>query len=832
MQKLVFRNGNGVEINLTDFTNYGITEWSGFSADGLNIQSQQVPFQDGSVFLDALMESRELSVTLAIQDNNDMERRYRLRRELISVMNPKLGEGLLIYTNDYISKQIHVIPQIPDFGNKNSNDSGTPKAQLSWTACSPYWEDLEDTEVTFQIGEQPIIKNEGDIPTQIEMDWFTNYVKNGCVTNITKNQKIQYDGDLTENLKVVTKIGQKSVTVDNMYYNNAINGAMLRDIIYVKQLNLIVIVGGAGLILTSSDGKNWQSRISNVTETLLSITYSETLGLFVAVGNLRTLTTSPDGINWTARTVPSSSGNLTKVKYFENIGFVVNGGSKILTSGNGIDWQETLDIPSFRDIVYANNLYILVHTNGTILTSPDGINWTSQTSGVSVTLSCIIYSEDLELFVVVGNSSTILTSPDGINWTSQVIGVSVGNFQDICYSDELNLFVVITDYNAILTSPDGINWTVRQSKSTMQRYLYAITYIDTIGLFLITEYEGKIQESSSGIEWTIQREGNNDILYDVTYSRKHNMFVAMGVSTLYTSPDGINWTRKSITGTYRAVTYVEYIDLFVAVGDSGYTATSKDGLSWSRKNTGISIQLNSIAYSEDLELFVVVGNSGTILTSSDGINWTSQTSGVLSDLCSICYSDELNLFVIVGSSGTILTSSDGVNWTSQSITGSYNLYALVYSDKLNMFISTSSGSSNNYIFTSLDGINWERLNVATRGLLSATFSDKLNMFVAVGRHGIFFTSSDGINWEEHTLGIDQDMYSIVYSNKLDLFVIVGDIGYIYYSNFTLAENRIQYLSADSDIGMNLALGDNKFRINKSDGNMVVRVKYRQKYIGV
>ena len=145
MQKLVWQNSNGDVIDLTS-GNYNITNWEGFSNADLNIQSQQVPFQDGGVFLDALIEQRELSVTLAMQDNGNLEERYRMRRELIHALNPKLGEGYLIYTNDFISKRIKCVAQIPLFPTHNSNDSGTPKASLAWTACEPYWEDLEETE--------------------------------------------------------------------------------------------------------------------------------------------------------------------------------------------------------------------------------------------------------------------------------------------------------------------------------------------------------------------------------------------------------------------------------------------------------------------------------------------------------------------------------------------------------------------------------------------------------------------------------------------------------------------------------------------------------------
>ena len=132
MQKLVFINGNGIQIDLTA-GNFGITNWAGLSNTGLNIQTQQVPFEDGGVFLDALMEQREIEVTVAIYDGNNLELRYQKKRELISALNPKLGEGTLIYTNDYLSRQIKAVPQIPLFENKNSNDAGTLKASVAFS---------------------------------------------------------------------------------------------------------------------------------------------------------------------------------------------------------------------------------------------------------------------------------------------------------------------------------------------------------------------------------------------------------------------------------------------------------------------------------------------------------------------------------------------------------------------------------------------------------------------------------------------------------------------------------------------------------------------------
>ena len=285
MQKLVWKNSKGDEINLTQ-NPFGITQWEGFSNTGLNIQSQQVPFADGSVFLDALMEQRELSVTLAINDENDLYTRYELKRQLISALNPKLGEGYLIYTNDFISKRIKCVAQIPIFPTKNSNDAGTQKASLSWVACEPYWEDLKETGVDFGVDSQPVIDNKGDVPVQIKIDFFTSGVTNPKITNVTQNKFIKYNGVLSENLQISTEVGKKYFISEPISFDKLrAFGFYLYSVTYSETLGLFVAVGRAGAILTSTDGATWTSRTSGVSTYLYSVTYSETLGLFVAGGD-------------------------------------------------------------------------------------------------------------------------------------------------------------------------------------------------------------------------------------------------------------------------------------------------------------------------------------------------------------------------------------------------------------------------------------------------------------------------------------------------------------------------------------------------------------------
>ena len=252
MQKLVFINGAGKQIDLTS-GNFGITNWKGFSNANLNIQTQQVPFEDGGVFLDALIEQRDISVTVAIQDNNNLELRYQKKRELISALNPKLGEGTLIYTNDYLRRQIKAVPQIPLFENKNSNDAGTLKATVSFTCCSPYWEDIEENETAVDSESLKNIINEGDENAETEMIIIPQDNQTLSIENTTNDTEIKIQGNLNLPIKLDLKLGKKTAT--KISYENKLFFIPFK---MVKQAGdkLFGITNNKAYV--SDNGRNWE----------------------------------------------------------------------------------------------------------------------------------------------------------------------------------------------------------------------------------------------------------------------------------------------------------------------------------------------------------------------------------------------------------------------------------------------------------------------------------------------------------------------------------------------------------------------------------------------
>lgn len=820
MQKLVFRNANGIELDLTSDP-FGITEWEGFSADDLNIQTQQVPFQDGGVYLDALLQERTLSVVVAMNDKNDLEARYSLRREMISKLNPKLGEGVLIYTNDYLSKQIHVVPQLPVFQNHNSNDSGTPKAECSFVACNPYWEDLEDSVVSFKIGQQPNVTNEGDIPAQIKMEWLTNSVTNPKVTNVTQNQKIKYNGTLNESLQINTNIGEKSVISETLatgviqvgqgfgkircigettfiFSNNSsykrVNGELQqlqfedgiipRDITYSTSLGMYVLVCSDGKIFTSTDTENWTERTSGTSRQLTAICFSSELSLFVAVGDFKTILTSPDGTTWTSRTSEDTIF-LVSVAYSETAHcFVTGGGTRLLRSENGTSWEQVTISYGLQEVITdADGNFYAVGTGGTIVKSSDGTTWTQKTSGTNLDLSSIAYSKEIG-FVAIGQT-IMLFSTNGESWTNKEVE----------------------------------DW-----------YLNSVAFDSETSSYLATGENGLLIESYNGEDWSTIKQGADNYQECCAYSKILDVFVIGGDDGFSICKNGKDWkfTEWDFERDFEmyGLCYSEKLGLFVGVGESRKVVTSTDGEHWELNDLDGGGYFYDVIYSEEKELFIAVGG-GFIYKSLNGYDWQLVADELETTLNAVTYAD--GKFVAVGN-GLVAYSTDGTTWNSVVVNG-YNMTGVTYSIANALFVAvTDSGEL--IKIQSADLTSWLVSEITTESLRCIRYFNNYGIYIATGDNETILTSFDGLNYTELFAGSNIRLTDVAYYPNIDSFVLVGGSGTIFSLSFKEGENKIQNLSLDSDIGMNLAVGDNQFRINKDEGNLIVRIAYRQKYVGV
>ena len=224
-----------------------------------------------------------------------------------------------------------------------------------------------------------------------------------------------------------------------------------------------VVVGDAGMVLTSPDGATWTPQASGVTDTLRAVAWSGSQ--FVAVGGVEytTLTadilTSPDGVTWTVR-APGVSAPLRGVAW-SGTQFVAVGG-----------------IPSG-----------FPNPGAVILTSPDGIDWTSHPAG-SFSLNGIAWSGTQ--FIAVGGG--ILSSSDGVSWTA----ASVQLFDELAAVSWSGSQFTAVGYGAIAISTDGADWAVHDARTLP--FLPGVVW--TGATFVAVGTWGSILSSADGVAWT------------------------------------------------------------------------------------------------------------------------------------------------------------------------------------------------------------------------------------------------------------------------------------------------------------------------------------------
>ena len=146
-----------------------------------------------------------------------------------------------------------------------------------------------------------------------------------------------------------------------------------------------VVTGGKGTVLTTSDGKKWNTHQAPTTGILTSVEAFK--GRFVATGEDGVIVTSPDGADWTAEASGTTEW-LYRVRAFDDQLVAVGQAGTILTSTDGDTWAKRASGTGqwLNDVTQVGDAWYVVGANGTVLTSPDLESWEAKgtISGLSL----------------------------------------------------------------------------------------------------------------------------------------------------------------------------------------------------------------------------------------------------------------------------------------------------------------------------------------------------------------------------------------------------------------------------------------------------------------
>jgi len=289
--------------------------------------------------------------------------------------------------------------------------------------------------------------------------------------------------------------------------------------------------------------------------------------------------------------------------------------------------------------------------------------------------------------------------------------------------------------------------------------------------------------------WVLVNSGTTNDILGVIYSPECDVYVAVGEGGyIATSEDAQTWNTQT-SGTVNALVEIVWNGLlFATVGDNGTILTAPcPGDTWTPRVSGTSEDLNDVVWNG--ELFVSVGENGVITTSPDGITWIVQDSGILEDLNGVFWNGEV--FVAVGDNGTLLTSPDGLIWTPQDSGVTVDLYDGITPGG-GVIIVVGGDPGNPVIIQSNDnGETWFPQDVPGGGPIVNIDIDvnvvipvdiTVPTFVAVGPGGVVITADVPDNW---TVGVDPtpvDGTIVSIISTITGFIAVADDGTILTSN--------------------------------------------------
>lgn len=286
----------------------------------------------------------------------------------------------------------------------------------------------------------------------------------------------------------------------------------------------------------------------------------------------------------------------------------LSGSIEMLIDDRGLSWQSYNSTIKLWKVRWIEDIFIAVGEKGNIIILGDGGAWVPIGPEETSFMRDICWTGNF--IIAVGDNSTILTTSFADEWIKSSVPVINSNLRGVAWSGN-QAVVVGTDaeyhYPVVLRSNNGENWSK---------------------VSLPDQYRGHL----NGVIWA-----NN----------KFMAFGKDGAPVVYTSADGLNWTKQVFSGFEGEIMEMVWTgSAYCAVGP-GITATSPDGNSWTTR------AVNMVPYGVTWSgrYFMMTGFTG-MFRSENGLDWTQVTSGGSNPPFSIAWSG-VNYVAVGGPHGPV-----------------------------------------------------------------------------------------------------------------------------------------------------------------------------------
>lgn len=547
-----------------------------------------------------------------------------------------------------------------------------------------------------------------------------------------------------------------------------------------------VACGEEGTLIHSQDGVTW----SAVSAGLTSSDWLYHLGVAgettLAMGNGFLLRSDDGGASWSR--VSGAPAALFNCAVKVPAGIVLWWNDGYFLWDGGSNWQEQApdavsgNLYGGVERVRSNGTHYLAFTSrGEMAASPDGLKWFKleippQDGGAADAVATA------DGWLIVRRDGQVLEARPGASWSAASSNASpVDSVQTVIRHG--GQFLAFGSYGSRFQSANGIQWTSSSGGSPWLRRAAA-----SRGTTVVVVGRGDrmhVEHADGGAHPLV---GAGTDLFGVAASP--SAFVAVGKDgRILRSPDGLTWAEMS-SGTTELLTAVTWDGTrFRAVGKNGLYLHSADGTTWQHGSLPGTPFLRAIAATS--HGLVAVGHRGAIFVSANGTNWTDRSVDTPADFQTVVETG--NGILALGKHAASAWSADGQQWTAgpQLDDGGTDISSAIYhegqvvagcgmghdfetgnsSNSYGKFIHSRfpyafdllldpkprlntltrrgdgriiAGGDNGTIWTSADGIEWDRRRLTNWRLADSETAGETTVFAGTG--GMLWTA-DGEEWE-------------------------------------------------------------------------------------
>lgn len=194
----MYTNCDGQTLTFQKGQSFSLRSKSGFETTETKVKEEEVYGTDGAMLISKKLSVRDMTISgeiVPLTTTHDHEELLTLRKNLISIMNPKLS-GTITYFNDIGEYSIDVIPIFAPSFNEVNKTYKLPFL-INLRALDPYWTDKSEIDAEIPMARE---ENLFEFPLEITNDFEFSRLIAGDVIEIQNNGDVAVGAVLTINV--------------------------------------------------------------------------------------------------------------------------------------------------------------------------------------------------------------------------------------------------------------------------------------------------------------------------------------------------------------------------------------------------------------------------------------------------------------------------------------------------------------------------------------------------------------------------------------------------------------------------------------------------------